>query len=111
VNGYINAVFSGLPAVEIATIISDYIIPNEQLYGLYHLASNSISKYDLLKLISNVYNKKIQIIPDNKLIINRSLNDAKFKLDTGYISKKWPVLIEKMYDDFINSYSINNSEN
>jgi dTDP-4-dehydrorhamnose reductase len=96
-NGFTRAVFSGLPAVVLAQIIRDLVIPDKELSGIYHLAAKPINKYDLLTLIADVYSKSIQIIPDNTLVIDRSLNADKFRIATGYIAPEWPTLIRTMY--------------
>jgi dTDP-4-dehydrorhamnose reductase len=67
--------------------------------GLYHLSSKSISKYDLLLLIKDIYKKNINIIPDDKkMIIDRSLNSSRFYKETGYVPKSWPLMIKEMKD-------------
>ena len=53
--GFSQAIFSGLPTVVLAGIIRDVVIPNEDLFGVYHVASQPISKYNLLKLVADVY--------------------------------------------------------
>jgi len=95
--GYRKAIFSGLPTVEIAKILSNFIIPNEKLCGLYHLSSDPISKFDLLNLIAERYSNKISIVPDDTLIIDRSLNSDKFRNATGYKPAEWFELINSMY--------------
>lgn len=94
--GYANAIFSGFPTIVLAQIIHKYIIPNQNLFGLYHIGSNSISKYDLLKKINFLYKKKINLIFDDTVVINRSLNSEKFKLVTGYNPPEWNELLEIM---------------
>lgn len=96
IKGYKHAVFSGLPTVELARVIHDYVIPNPQLSGLYHVSSEPIDKYSLLKLVAEVYGKKIDIIPDEHFKINRSLNSGRFKQITGYKPPSWPELVLKM---------------
>ncbi len=97
VNGYANAIFSGLPVNELAYIIDQYIIPNANLSGLYHLSSLPISKYDLLKLIATVYLKKIDIIKDESIIIDRSLDCSLFAAQTGYEPRPWSDMIKSMH--------------
>lgn len=97
VKGYKKAIFSGLPTIEHARIIKDFVIPNKNLSGLYHVAAKPINKYDLLKLIAEIYGKQIHIEPDEQLIIDRSLNAHCFQEQTGYIPPDWPSLIEKMH--------------
>jgi len=96
VNGFTKAVFSGVPTVELARVINDYILPNTALWGLYQIASEPIDKCHLLQLIANAYQKKIAIIPSDQFIIDRSLNGTKFHLATGYACPKWPDLIALM---------------
>jgi dTDP-4-dehydrorhamnose reductase len=43
VRGFRKAVFSGLPTVEFARIIGDYVIPNPEMSGLYQISSDPIS--------------------------------------------------------------------
>jgi len=98
VRGYKNAIFSGLPTVELARVIMNYVLPRSDLFGLYHVASNPINKYDLLKMVANVYEKDIQIIDDETVKINRSLNAKRFNEVTGYMPPDWFTLIKKMHD-------------
>ena len=97
VKGYVNAIFSGLPTVELTRVIIDYVIPRPHLYGLYHVAAKPISKYDLLNLVAEIYGKKINIIPEDQVCIDRSLNAERFKEATGYVAPEWPYLIEMLY--------------
>jgi len=96
--GYSKAIFSGLPTIVLAEVIRDVVIPHTELSGVYHVGSKSISKYDLLKLIAEVYDNSIQIIPDDSLVIDRSLNTDKFLTATNCVIPEWPKLIQKMYD-------------
>lgn len=96
-NGYTKAIFSGLPTVVLAQVIRDVVIPRPDLSGVYHVAAQPISKYDLLKLIASVYGKSIEIAPDAKLVIDRSLNADRFREQTGYVAPEWPALIKTMH--------------
>lgn len=95
--GYTRAIFSGLPTVVFAQVIRDVVIPNKQLSGLYHVAAEPIGKFNLLKLIAEIYGKVIDIVPDEKLVIDRSLDARHFQMATGYIAPAWPELIKLMY--------------
>jgi dTDP-4-dehydrorhamnose reductase len=95
--GYVKAIFSGLPTIVLSEIIRDVIIEQSNLNGIYHISSNPISKYDLLKLVAKLYNKKIEIIPSDEIIIDRSLNSLKFFKATGYKPPQWDNLINIMF--------------
>ena len=98
VKGFIKCIYTGLPTVELANVIHDYVIPNKELSGLYQVAAKPINKLELLKIIAEIYKKEIEIEPDDKIIIDRSLSGKKFEIETGYVAPKWPILIEKMYE-------------
>jgi dTDP-4-dehydrorhamnose reductase len=95
--GYTKAIYSGMPTVVLAQLVRDVIIPQTDLTGLYHVAAKPISKFDLLRLVADVYGKTIEIIPDDKLVIDRSLNAERFRDATGYVAPGWPKLIELMH--------------
>lgn len=100
IKGFRKAIFSGLPTIEVARIVREYVIPNPKLRGLYHLSVDPISKYDLLRLVAEFYGKDIVIIPDDQLIIDRSLNSDRFKMATGFTPKPWTELIKAMHDAY-----------
>jgi len=102
VHGFVNAIFSGLPTVEIARVIRDFVIDNPNLSGVYHLSVDPISKYDLLLLVAEIYGKQIKIIPDGSVNIERSLNSERFRKATGYVPDAWPDLVTAMYQDHRN---------
>lgn len=97
-NGFTRAIFSGLPTVALAQLVRDIVIPRSDLSGVYHVASAPISKFDLLKLVADVYGKTIEITPSEKLVIDRSLNADRFREATGYQAPSWPELIRLMYE-------------
>ncbi|CAN7726877.1 SDR family oxidoreductase [Rhizobium sp. LjRoot98] len=97
VRGFSRAIFSGLPTVELATVIKNVVIPRSDLYGLYHISANPINKYDLLYLIKQIYNKEIDIERDENLVIDRSLDSSRFRAATGYVAPDWQELIVRMH--------------
>ena len=96
VKGYSKAIFSGLPTIELARVIKNYVLPNEELHGLYDLAARPIDKLALLKLVAEVYKKDIVIHPDDAVRIDRSLNPLRFNQASGYLAPEWPALIKLM---------------
>ncbi len=96
VKGFTRAIFSGLPTVELARVMRDFVLPNTDLRGLYHVSAEPINKFELLKLVAQVYGKSIQITPDEALEINRSLDSSRFREITGYQPPAWPDLVSRM---------------
>ena len=99
VKGFSRAVFSGLPTAELARVIREYVLPNPELNGLYHVSAEPIDKCRLLNFVKDVYNKKIDIIPDDSVVIDRSLDSSRFREITGYQPRNWPELIQFMYEN------------
>ncbi len=101
VRGFTKAIYSGFPTIELARILSDYILPNEKLSGVYHVSSNPISKFDLLKIIAERYKKQITLEAYDNFVLDRSLNGTRFCETTGYTPPQWPELIDLMYRDYV----------
>ncbi len=96
--GHRKAIFSGFPTVVLAEIIRDVIIPRDDLAGVFHVAAEPISKYDLLKLVAETYGKEIEIIPDDSVVIDRSLDSSRFNKISGFVPPSWPAMIAKMHE-------------
>lgn len=61
VDGYVNARFSGMPTVELAKVVRDFVFPHPELHGLYHVSAEPICKHDLLKLVAQVYGVEVTL--------------------------------------------------
>ncbi len=96
VNGFRNAIFSGLPTVELARVMRAVVIQAPGLRGLHHVAASPISKLDLLKLIAQAYGRTNEIRPVDEPRIDRSLDASRFNDATGYCPPSWPELIAAM---------------
>ena len=97
VRGFSKAIFSGLPTIEFARVIRDRVLPRAELWGLYHVAAQPISKLALLRLIAQEYGKQIEIQQDDTVVIDRSLNAERFSQATGYAAPDWPELVRRMH--------------
>lgn len=96
VDGYKDAIFSGLPTTELASVIDRYLLCNDDIYGLYHVSQAPIDKYSLLTMFAEIYGKRIQIRPSKHVKVNRSLNCEKFQSKTGYVPRDWAASIESL---------------
>lgn len=97
VRGYTRAIFSGLPTVELATVIRDRVLPDSSLRGLYHVAASPIAKFDLLTLVGRRYQRSTRILADDRVFIDRSLDGSRFSQATGYVAADWPELVSRMH--------------
>lgn len=99
VNGFKKAVFSGLTTLALSEIIAQLIDDYPHLHGVFQVASEPISKYDLLSLVKKTYRLNITIEPEETVINNRSLNPTKFKSETNIKIPSWVYMIDEMYRD------------
>jgi dTDP-4-dehydrorhamnose reductase len=104
VKGFSKAVFSGLPTCVIARFLAESILPNDGLTGMYHLSVDPVDKYSLLKLVSELYGKDIEIDKFEDFEIDRSLNSNRLINDAKLTIPIWPMLITEMHSDFEKRY-------
>ena len=97
VRGYRKAVFSGLPTVELARIIRDHVLPRPELCGLYQVSANPIDKLALLQLVAREYGHDIDIVTNEHMAIDRSLDSTRFRNATGYLPPDWDELVRRMH--------------
>lgn len=111
VQGYSRVIYSGFPTIELSHIIADYVIPNTELTGIFQISSNPISKYDLLKLVAEKYNKKLEIEQYDSFVQDRSLDSTLFRKISGYNPPNWTELVDKMHKHYCSSSFYSKQEN
>ncbi|MDQ3652569.1 MAG: SDR family oxidoreductase [Acidobacteriota bacterium] len=99
VRGFKRAVFSGFTTAALADVIGDIIADHPQLRGTWHVAADSINKFDLLSLVKQTYELDVQIEPDETFICDRSLDDGRFRQATGFAPRPWLEMIRQMAQD------------
>ena len=97
--GFKNAIFSGFTTIEFSRVIERLLTQYTHASGVYHVSSSAISKYDLLVLVKNKLNLPIEIVPDDELRCDRSLDSSRFRREFDYIPPTWEVMIEEMTAD------------
>lgn len=78
INGYKNYIFSGISLHTLSMAVVHIINMSEFPSGIYHAAGPSISKYDFIKNIAEVFGLTINLQPEFNPQINRSLNSGRF---------------------------------
>lgn len=96
VQGYTHALFSGFTTHEMARIVRMVLLEHPALSGTLQVSSERINKYDLLMLIRQAYDMDVEIVPDDKIRIDRSLDSTRFRRLTGYVPPPWPRMIAEM---------------
>jgi len=99
VKGYEKAIYTGFTSVVFCNEISRIIKSFFDLKGLYHVSSDPISKYDLLKIIKEIYSLNIEIQRDSSFVCDRSLNSEKYRKATSFFPIGWKEMVKAMRDD------------
>jgi dTDP-4-dehydrorhamnose reductase len=97
--GYRRAIFSGLTTIALAETIAMLIREQSALSGVWHVAAEPIEKYTLLELVRDAMRLDIELIADDTVVIDRSLDGARFRDATGWVAAPWPAMIEEMAAD------------
>lgn len=97
IRGYRKAIYSGLVSTELARVIEHVLVNCPSLSGIWNVASEPISKYDLLVQLSQRLGRNdIEIEPDDEFVCDRSLNGTAFRLQTGYIAPSWADMLDEL---------------
>lgn len=96
VRGWSRALFSGLTTLELARLVGRLLRERPGLDGLWHVAADPISKFDLLSLIREVYRTPTGIVDDVSVSCDRRLDGSRFAAATGWAAPPWPRMIAAM---------------
>jgi dTDP-4-dehydrorhamnose reductase len=96
IKGFRKMIFTGLTTMEISRIIERILLQHPGLGGLWQVSSEPISKYELLKLAQAAFRWKGEILPDDEVVCDRSLNSERFRIETGYRPPSWEMMIQEL---------------
>lgn len=99
VKGYTQAIYSGLTTHQVAEEVSRIILNMPGLNGLYQVASEPISKFDLLRLLNEYLTEKAVIEPYENYRVDKTLDCSKYCDATSFVPPKWSEMIRTMMTD------------
>jgi dTDP-4-dehydrorhamnose reductase len=99
VKGFRGALYTGVTTLYCADLVGDVIEKFPHLRGLYQVASEVISKYDLLCLARDAFGIDVKIEPDDTVAIKRNLNGEKFRRATGLSPPSWRRMMSELAAD------------
>jgi dTDP-4-dehydrorhamnose reductase len=99
VRGYRRVIYSGVTTNYLAELVASIIQKHPGLNGLYQVASEPISKYDLLCLLCEVYRLDVRIEPDDLEVSDRSMSCDRLREAIAYKCPPWPVLARQLAED------------
>ena len=99
IKGFTRALFTGLTTNKLAELVGELIEKHPALNGLYHVSSETLSKYDLLKLMKEAYKLDVEIEPEEGFEMKRDLNGERFGQAAGFICPPWKAMMAEMAAD------------
>ncbi len=99
VNGFARAIYTGLTTEALALTIVSVLRSEHPLHGLWHVSSPAISKYDLLRRLNVAFATGTEIVRDESVVCDRSLESARFWAMTGLGTPLWDDMIASMAND------------
>jgi dTDP-4-dehydrorhamnose reductase len=99
VKGFRKAIYTGFTTIALANIIKNIIDNFPNLSGLYQVSSEPIDKFSLLSIVKDKFKLDIEIEPEIRTSIDRSLDSSHFRKATGFISPSWEKMIGEMAQD------------
>jgi len=97
VRGYSKAIYSGLTTLEICRLIEHIAISYPKLSGLWHVSSDPINKFDLLRKFSEKLGiKDVEVEPYDGFVCNRSLSSSRFRKETSYKPSSWDSMLSEL---------------
>ena len=101
IKGYQQAIYSGFSTRVLSNLISDLIETRPDLTGLYQVASEPISKYDLLVALQTKLGwDDIEIEPDDNFYCDRSLVGTRFSVATGWKAPGWDEMLSGLAEEW-----------
>ena len=99
VRGYTRARFSGLTTLELARVIANVITEHRSLQGVWHVAGEQISKFELLSQMNEAFGLGTTIEPDDSLVCDRTMDATRFMNATGYRPPSWAAMVAELAAD------------
>lgn len=101
IKGYRHAIYTGFSTDVMANLIGDILSTRRDLNGLFQVASEPISKYDLLIRLRDVLGwKDIIIEPEEQFFCDRSLIGTRFTTTTGWRPPTWDTMLQGLASEW-----------
>ena len=96
IKGYRRAVFSGFSTMELARLIERLVNRQAAIHGIYHASSAPISKFDLLSSLNRRMGLSVNIVPDDSVKCDRSLDSTRLRRAIDYSPPSWDLMLDEL---------------
>lgn len=97
--GFAGALYTGLTTSAMSDLIGKLITEHPDVDGVWHVASDPISKYELLQIVNAQYGLGVTLEREEKFFCDRRLDGSNFAKRTGFHSPDWQTMIREMHGD------------
>jgi dTDP-4-dehydrorhamnose reductase len=99
VRGFTRVIYAGVTTNYLAGVVSRLLASPRDLHGLFQVASEPISKHQLLVLLREAYGVDVEIVPDDSEVSDRSMVGERFRRATDFQCPSWPELVRELAAD------------
>jgi dTDP-4-dehydrorhamnose reductase len=101
IKGFSHAIYTGVTTGQMALIVSRLLLEQPRLTGLYQIASDKVTKYELLMMMREAFGleDRIQVEPSDEPVCDRSLRGERFLAATGITVPSWPDMLQALAAD------------
>lgn len=100
IRGFHRAIYSGLSTRSLSQLLKWIILQRQDLTGLYQVATQPISKHELLtRLRDKLGWMDVRITSDDVFVCDRSLKCDRFVSETGWQAPSWGYLIAELANE------------
>jgi len=99
VNGYKNAIYTGLTTLQLSQIIKRLIEDFPELSGTHQVASLPISKFELISKLNDHLKLNLRIQPETEFICDRTLDGTEFNQSTNIDIPSWDEMLTEFSAD------------
>jgi dTDP-4-dehydrorhamnose reductase len=94
--GYRKVLYSGLTTMELSRVINEVVVRHPDLHGIWHVASEPISKYDLLEGLFRRIGRDGDVRAEDGVVSNRTMSGEAFEKATGYAVMSWDDMLDEL---------------
>lgn len=95
-NGWTKALYSGLTTFELARVVMRLLDDLADLTGVWHISADPIDKHRLLCQLRDALSLDVEIRPDERVIIDRTLDSGRFRATTGWTAPDWTTMLDEL---------------
>lgn len=99
IEGYTRAIYTGFTTQAMSRIVRDLLVDQPELHGTVQISSERITKFDLLGLLRDAYDTQVEIVPSDRVQIDRSLDSSRFRNLAGFVPPSWESMVRELAAD------------